>query len=123
MKIGLLYGQGKIEVEVPSWANILEIKNIPPLPDPVTSIKGALQSPIGTPSLKELATGKKNACVVISDITRPVPNRVILPPLLKELEASGIKRENIKILIATGMHRPNEGEELDYYSDDTFRCV
>jgi nickel-dependent lactate racemase len=51
--------------------------------------------------------------VVISDITRPVPNKVILPPLLQVLEESGLGRENITILIATGMHRPNEGEELE----------
>jgi nickel-dependent lactate racemase len=50
--------------------------------------------------------------VVISDITRPVPNRLILPPILGTLESAGIRRQDILILIATGIHRPNEGEEL-----------
>jgi nickel-dependent lactate racemase len=75
-------------------------------------ILAALQEPIGTATLAVLAQGKRSACIVISDITRPVPNKLLLPPLLNTLEAAGIDRENICILIATGMHRPNEGEEL-----------
>jgi nickel-dependent lactate racemase len=50
------------------------------------------------------------ACVVISDITRPVPNELILRPLLKTLKESGIPRDKIMILNATGLHRPNLGE-------------
>lgn len=62
--------------------------------------------------MAELARGRQSACVVISDVTRPVPNAVILPPLLATLEQNGIPRERIVILNATGMHRPNEGAEL-----------
>ncbi len=72
----------------------------------------ALAAPLGTPPLAELARGRRSACVVISDITRPVPYRLLLPPLLRTLEAAGIPREGIVVLVATGMHRPNLGEEL-----------
>ena len=72
----------------------------------------ARRSPIGTPPLAELARGRKDACIVICDITRPVPNEMILPPMLEMLEAAGIPREKITILVATGLHRPNEGDEL-----------
>ncbi len=58
------------------------------------------------------AHGKRSACILICDITRPVPNQLILPPLLRTLEQEGIERKNILILIATGLHRPNEGSEL-----------
>jgi nickel-dependent lactate racemase len=51
--------------------------------------------------------------VVISDITRPVPNQIILPPLLETLQKSGIRKDDITILIANGMHRPNMGDELE----------
>jgi nickel-dependent lactate racemase len=71
-----------------------------------------LEHPRGTPPLAELARGRRDACVVICDITRPVPNELILRPLLTTLEAAGIPRERITILIATGLHRPNEGDEL-----------
>ncbi|MBZ0257183.1 nickel-dependent lactate racemase, partial [bacterium] len=62
--------------------------------------------------LSEIAKGRESAVIVISDITRPVPNKVILPPLLETLEAAGVPRDKICILIATGIHRPNLGDEL-----------
>jgi nickel-dependent lactate racemase len=71
-----------------------------------------LARPTGTPPLSELARGRKSACILICDITRPVPNSLLLPPILETLEASGIPRDQILILIATGLHRPNEGAEL-----------
>ena len=66
----------------------------------------------GTRPLAELARGRQTACILICDITRPVPNELILTPLLAALEAAGISRQAITILVATGLHRPNEGEEL-----------
>jgi nickel-dependent lactate racemase len=75
-------------------------------------IEEALTSPLGTDPLAQLARGKKSACIVISDITRPVPNKLLLMPMLTTLEAAGIPRSSICILIATGMHRPNLGQEL-----------
>ena len=63
--------------------------------------------------MAQLAKGRTSACIVISDVTRPVPNRVILPPILRTLERQGIPSEQITILIATGIHRPNEGKELE----------
>jgi nickel-dependent lactate racemase len=59
-----------------------------------------------------MARGKRTACVAICDITRPVPNKQILPPILQTLEEAGVPREGITILIATGLHRPNVGDEL-----------
>ena len=110
----LIFGEETIDFRVPETVNILEMKKVEPLPDPEGAVYKALANPIESPPLKELAQGRRNACVVISDITRPVPNKVILPPLLQILEESGISKEKISILIATGMHRPNEGEELEY---------
>jgi nickel-dependent lactate racemase len=85
---------------------------MPLLPDPSGAVRQALEKPVGCPSLQELAKGKKNACILICDITRPVPNGLILPPLVESLTRAGIARKNILILVATGLHRPNEGEEL-----------
>jgi nickel-dependent lactate racemase len=110
----LTFGEGIIDLRIPETVSILDMKRVEPLPDPKGAVYAALAEPIESPPLEELARGKKNACVVISDITRPVPNRIILPPMLEVLEESGIGRENITILIATGMHRPNQGEELEY---------
>ena len=113
MKVTLLCGKENITVDLPESAILIENKPAKALGNPVAAVAEALNNPIGTKPLRDIAKGRKNACVVISDITRPVPNKVILPPLLKILEESGIEREQITILIATGMHRPNLGDELE----------
>ena len=110
----LLFGEETVDLRVPQSAALLEMKPLRGLEDPEGAVYSALADTIESPPLAELAKGRKNACVVISDFTRPVPNKIILPPLLKSLEQSGLEREQITILIATGMHRPNLGEELEY---------
>ncbi|MHB1423138.1 MAG: nickel-dependent lactate racemase family protein [Gemmataceae bacterium] len=115
MRIQLDYGRTGLEVTLPDDRVIgpLSIRPAPPLADPERAIRAALNHPIGLPSLTEIARGRKNACILVCDITRPVPNRLILPPMLRILEEQGIARQDILILIATGLHRPNEGAELD----------
>lgn len=110
---GLLCGKERLPLDPPPGAVILEMKDLEPLADPASAVREALEAPIASPPLEEIARGKKSACVVVSDITRPVPNPVILPPLLEALERAGIPRAGITILVATGNHRPNEGEELE----------
>jgi lactate racemase len=114
MKLKLDYGRTGLDVTLPD-ANLvgpLSIRPAPPLADPQAAILEAMANPIGSRPLAELARGRKDACIVICDITRPVPNKLILPPMLRTLEAAGIPRDKITILIATGLHRPNEGDEL-----------
>ncbi len=108
----MLCGESTISLRVPESAIILDMKPLVPIPDQEAAVHAALKEPLHSPPLSDIARGRKNACIVISDFTRPVPNQVILPPLLATLEQSGIKPEDITILIATGMHRPNLGEEL-----------
>jgi len=114
MRITIDYDKSGLEIEIPdeNLVGVLNLNPAPVLEDPIAAVRDSLAHPIGSALLRELCRGRKTACVVVSDITRPVPNRVILPPLLEELERGGIKRGNILILIATGIHRPNEGREL-----------
>jgi nickel-dependent lactate racemase len=114
VRITLDYGKTGLEVELPEDRVVgpLAVRPALALPDPSAVVNQALTHPIGTPPLAELARGRKNACILVCDITRPVPNRVILPPLLRILEQQGIARRDILILIATGLHRGNEGAEL-----------
>src|SRR5262245_33684247 len=115
MKIKLDYGRSGLDIDLPDDRVIgpLAIRDAVPLPNPTDAIAQMLRNPIGTPPLTELARGKKSACILICDITRPVPNKLILPPMLKILEESGIPRDQILILNATGLHRPNEGAEME----------
>ena len=114
MKVDLLYGRDGITVDLPREARATVIRKHPmtPLADPLAEVKKAIATPVQSDPLAKLGRGKKNVCILICDVTRPVPNGTILPPLLEALCASGIPRENILILVATGLHRPNEGEEL-----------
>lgn len=75
-------------------------------------VEASLDAPIQSPTIDELAAGKESACIVICDITRPVPNGALLRPIVRRLMDAGIALEQITILVATGLHRPNEGEEL-----------
>ena len=115
MQVGMKYGRGLLEVEIPekNLAGVLTLQESVPIENPDHAVWDAIQSPIQSAPLAALAQNRTSACVVISDITRPVPNKLILPPILQTLESSGIPRENITILIATGIHRPNEGKELE----------
>ena len=115
MLVGMKYGKGEVQVDIPdsNLVSVLELRPVTPIESPQEAVFQALQEPIDSVPLAQLAKSKKSACVVISDITRPVPNKIILPPILKTLEESGIKRENIVLLVATGIHRPSEGKELE----------
>ncbi len=112
MKLGLDYGRHGLQVEVPGHALVLRMAATPGLDRVEERLQQALRRPLGTPSLGTLAAGCKNPCIVIADITRPVPNATILPPILRTLDEAGIPREQITILVGTGLHRPNEGDEL-----------
>ena len=112
MRVALDYGKAGIEAEVPDDAEILSMAPMPGLDRIEERLFESLRTPSGAAPLLDLARGRSDACVVISDITRPVPNSVILPPILATLENAGMARDAITILIATGLHRPNEGEEL-----------
>ncbi|HXH50114.1 MAG TPA: nickel-dependent lactate racemase [Terriglobia bacterium] len=114
MHVDLAFGQNGLAVDLPEGFHyrVLEARTAVPLGCPEEAVRRALDSPSGSPPLRELARGKPSAAISICDITRPVPNRLILPAILSDLEASGIPREKVTILIATGLHRPATPEEI-----------
>lgn len=78
----------------------------------------ALEHPVGSPRLRELAKDKQKIVIVTSDHTRAVPSKITLPLLLKEIR-SGNPQADITILIATGLHRPTtEEEQRRMFGDD-----
>ncbi len=114
MRVHLEYGRTGLDAELPdrNLIGCLRAGPAAPVTDPEAAVQQAISRPIGARPLGELARGRRNACVVVSDVTRPVPNQVLLPPILDMLEAAGISRDDILILVATGLHRPNQGAEL-----------
>ncbi|MFH1605427.1 MAG: nickel-dependent lactate racemase [Pseudomonadota bacterium] len=114
MHIDLRYGKGSHRLELdPAWdVTVIRKPDMPLLADPVGAVRAALAAPVGARPLAEEARGAKSACILVCDITRPVPNGLFLPLLVRTLVGAGIPATGISILVATGLHRPNEGDEL-----------
>jgi len=101
-------------------AGVVDVEPVASHRSPADMIIAALEQPIGTKPLIELARDKnaRSALIVVNDITRPTPYQWILPPIIKELEAAGIPDQSITILVATGIHRAHTPEEnLKLYSE------
>ena len=114
MPIDLLFDRGTLSVEPPPGCEptIIRKTEMPVLAEPQAAIESALSKPVSAPPLDQLARRAQRCCILICDITRPVPNGLILPALLRRLLAAGMSPEAITVLVATGLHRPNEGDEL-----------
>lgn len=114
MNIDLRYGRGTLPLAVPDGADVTIIRkpDMPLLDDASAAVAEALDRPVNTSPLQTLAAEASTACIAICDITRPVPNHLFLRPLIERLIAAGIAPNRITVLVATGLHRPNEGEEL-----------
>lgn len=114
MFIDIFYGKGTIRADVPdkNLSAIYRKEKMRPLENPADEIIKTLQHPIQSPPLSELAKGCETVCIVINDITRPVPNKILLPPIIAELRKSGVPDSGIFFLNATGSHRPNTGAEI-----------
>ena len=114
MRVRLEYGRTGLDVELPDDRVVrkLAYKDAEPVEDPAVAVRAVMSQPTGTPPLAQLAQGRDDACIVICDITRPVPNELILRPMLQTLEQAGIARDKILILVATGLHRPSTDAEI-----------
>ncbi len=114
MKVHFSYGKDGIEVPVPGGfqCQVIRSRSASALMDVTAALDEALDHPIGCEPLAALAAGKKSAAISVCDITRPAPNRITLPPLLRTLRDAGMPAEGITILIATGLHRPATEEEI-----------
>ena len=114
MKIPLLYGKRTLDVIFPDALDVTVIRkpNMPLVSNPNQASQACLEN------VSELAHGCRTACILVCDITRPVPNGLFLRPLIEQLMVAGIDRTNITILIATGLHRSNEGDELASVIED-----
>ena len=128
MKLELGFGQGTQPLEIPdrNVMGVLEPNAVPAGLTGTAEVVRALAEPIGAPPLRQVVRPGETVAIVTSDITRPCPTAKILPPVLAELAAGGIRREDITLVFALGSHRPHTEEEMrrlagpDY---DTLRCV
>lgn len=111
MEISLPYGSGSQRLEID--ASIGQITTLKPRREIADPVELALAAPIGSPPLRELVHPGQSVAVVISDVTRPCPSHLLLPPLVAELNAAGIPDEDILVVSALGTHRSQTQAERD----------
>ncbi len=115
MKFLLPYDKKRIPVEIDdrnfAGSLVSQVESYKPGSSQQELVEASLDHPIGSPKLEELAKGKKNIVIISSDHTRPVPSKIITPILLRRIRAAQ-PDANIKILVATGFHRPSTQQEL-----------
>lgn len=111
--IPLAHGHDTIELSVPHSTRVLQSEHAPETVLGTGEIRDALAHPTGTDSLEALlrARSPRRVAITISDITRAVPNRILLPPILETIAAVGIPDEAVVIVVGTGMHRPSTEAE------------
>jgi nickel-dependent lactate racemase len=113
-QFSLPYGRDHLTLSLcDEWQiELLAPRKVSALPDPVGAVNQALETPLGERHLSDL-TGVRTVAIAINDKTRPVPHRVLLPPLLRRLEGLGLSPEDITLLVATGGHAPMSPDEFD----------
>ena len=122
MNFVLPYHKKRIPVEIDdrnfAGALISKVESYKPGLSQNDLVEASLDHPIGSQKLEQLAIGKKNIVIISSDHTRPVPSKIITPIILRRIRAAQ-PDANIKILVATGFHRPSTRQELiDKYGQE-----
>ena len=107
------YDKTEIEFELPPGMNgtVAVSKSLPPIEDVPAAVRAALAEPVNSPPVRKLAKAGDKVCIAFTDITRAAPDHLLVPPLLAELEAAGVRDEDITLLCGIGMHRPSTPEE------------
>lgn len=109
MKFSLPYGSDLLQIDLSEGVGrTVTLRPRRSTPDPVAL---ALAAPIGSQPLRELVQPDQSIVIVISDVTRPCPSHLLLPPLVDELSAAGVHDDNILIVSALGSHRPQTPAE------------
>jgi lactate racemase len=113
VRVDLAYGRHGTSVELPERTEVIVPVDEPAVPDEARAIAAALRSPLAGPRLDALVHRGARVAVVFPDLTRPMPNRTVLPPLLAELARAGVPDEHITLLCATGTHRQATTPEME----------
>ena len=107
-------GKKTISLKIPDSTSVqwVQSREMAPISDVGRAVEESLKRPIGSPPLRDLVKPGQTVALVVTDITRKLPEEIILPLLLRELQAGGIRKRDITAVVATGTHRPNTDVEL-----------
>jgi nickel-dependent lactate racemase len=113
VRVDLAYGRQGTSVAVPARTEVVVPVDEPALAHETAAIVAALRSPLAGPPLADRLRSGDRVAVVFPDLTRPMPNRTVLPPLLDELARAGVPDDHITLLCATGTHRQASAAEME----------
>jgi len=113
MRFEFGFGEGiqAVEIGENNFLCSVEANRVPQGMAPEDEIEWALDNPIDCKKIEEIVSSGEKVAIITSDITRPCPSKIMLPPVLKRLELAGVKDEDIFIMIACGSHRAHTDEE------------
>ena len=111
--VWLPYGKTEICARIPTrnFLGSLEPRDKLGVSDPIAEVRRALYEPIGSPKLNEIVSAGTTVAIVVDDVTRSAPTKLMLPPLLEELKATGVKDDDVTIIFGCGTHRAVTHEE------------
>ncbi len=112
-RVEIPYGTGSLVFSLPGTWDVRRAD--PALPAETRSVEGAARDALSTPKagprLRDLARPGSTVTIAITDATRPCPDHILVPLLIEELRAGGVRHEDITVLIALGMHRHSTAGE------------
>jgi len=112
--VWLPYGKTDVCVRVPArnLLGTIEPKDRPGAVDAKLEVQRALNEPIGSKRLSEIVKPESKVAIVVDDATRKAPSEAMLLPVLAELNAAGVKDENVTVIFGCGTHRAVKPEEV-----------
>jgi nickel-dependent lactate racemase len=113
MKIDLNYGKKIVSIDIPdsNFLGMIKSEDKAGTDDPAAEVRRALAEPIKSKRLKELVSPDDRIVILVSDITRPAPSKVLLPPILEEIKTADIDDNQVQIVFGLGVHRKQTEEE------------
>ena len=111
------YGKSDLLLDVleDRMLSVLEPKGVLPASDGAEAVTKALSRPICSESLTNIASKRRRICVLVSDYTRATPNRVLIPPVLEQLQGVDRGLDGVRVLVANGLHKPATKPELEEF--------
>lgn len=112
VRVTVPVGEKKISAVVPNLMAVMKPLGVPGIRDPRKAVRNALENPISSRRLSEIAKGKRSAAIIVNDITRPYPGGLLVEEIVRELNSAGLDDNSIFLVVAYGIHRPNSDREL-----------
>ena len=109
------YGRSYVGLDIPrkNLLSVVESKITPSAEDEGEEVLRAIKNPIASPSLNNLVQKGDKIVILVSDITRAIPNKIVVPPVFETLKEAGVTYDDMEIIIANGLHRPASRREME----------